>query len=498
MFPRHRRRRAGLCLAVLSLVALAAGPAAADLRQDAPNEVPTDAPPDETPVPEGDETAVPEGDETPTPLPDEGSGDDPGSIPPGATPDPGAPPPVAPCPPNQVPSTDGRCFDPTVLAGILADYEAAAEEERVALDSLATQLVRLDDLRDDLAGLEDRLARAKLRLTFAAEDAAYAELRRQVSAENLADVEAALSTEQDRLREQAVETYIGGGESDLADSASFLESETLTAAGTQQVYAQAVVDDQLQTLDRIDALEIAVTALSAEVDNLTAAAALTIEDVGGLEREVANLLGRQRMLVAEAEQQAESLAADIASIQARKAQYAEELQVTAGGGGSIGDLLNAAQAGQVPPEHVADLLQPPLDPLVIASPFGMRLHPILNYYRLHAGADLDGPAGAPISAALSGTVLIASEQGGYGNTVVIDHGNGFGTVYAHMSAIAVPVGTQVTTGQVIGFVGSTGLSTGPHLHFELRIHGQPVDPVPYIDLTPGDDGAITTEADTID
>jgi murein DD-endopeptidase MepM/ murein hydrolase activator NlpD len=79
-------------------------------------------------------------------------------------------------------------------------------------------------------------------------------------------------------------------------------------------------------------------------------------------------------------------------------------------------------------------------------------------------------------------VVVASEQGGYGLAVAIDHGGGISTLYAHQSAFAVSVGTEVEAGDLIGYVGSTGFSTGPHLHFELRLDGQPVDPLPFTDL----------------
>ena len=112
--------------------------------------------------------------------------------------------------------------------------------------------------------------------------------------------------------------------------------------------------------------------------------------------------------------------------------------------------------------------------------FGMRYHPILKYYRMHYGEDISAPTGTPILAADSGTVVTVSyEAGGYGNYVVINHGNGRSTRYAHMSAFAVSTGQYVTQGQVIGYVGSTGLSTGSHLHFETRVNGTAVDPYTY-------------------
>ena len=110
----------------------------------------------------------------------------------------------------------------------------------------------------------------------------------------------------------------------------------------------------------------------------------------------------------------------------------------------------------------------------ITSPFGMR------WGKLHPGIDIGASMGTPIKAAAAGRVIVAAYSGGYGNLVVIDHGHGLATAYAHQSRIAVGVGQRVAQGQVIGYVGSTGFSTGPHLHFEVRVNGKPVDPMGYL------------------
>jgi murein DD-endopeptidase MepM/ murein hydrolase activator NlpD len=110
----------------------------------------------------------------------------------------------------------------------------------------------------------------------------------------------------------------------------------------------------------------------------------------------------------------------------------------------------------------------------VTSPFGYR------WGRLHAGIDIGVPYGTPIHAAAAGTVVIAAWTGGYGNYTCIDHGGGLATCYAHQSSYAVSVGAQVSQGQVIGYVGSTGHSFGAHLHFEVRINGTPVDPLGYL------------------
>ncbi len=115
-------------------------------------------------------------------------------------------------------------------------------------------------------------------------------------------------------------------------------------------------------------------------------------------------------------------------------------------------------------------------PGAISSRYGMRRHPILGYRRMHSGLDFRARHGTPIYAATDGTVNFSGRNGGYGNFVRIRHGGGLSTGYAHMSRIAVRNGQSVERGQVIGYVGSTGLSTGPHLHYEMYRNGQKIDP----------------------
>ncbi|WP_299328932.1 M23 family metallopeptidase [Parasphingopyxis sp.] len=112
----------------------------------------------------------------------------------------------------------------------------------------------------------------------------------------------------------------------------------------------------------------------------------------------------------------------------------------------------------------------------LSSGFGMRRHPILGYRRMHTGIDIAAPTGTPIRAAASGTVNYSGRRGGYGNYVRINHGSGIQTAYGHMSRILARNGTRVSQGQIIGYVGSTGMSTGPHLHYELIRNGRKVDP----------------------
>lgn len=117
----------------------------------------------------------------------------------------------------------------------------------------------------------------------------------------------------------------------------------------------------------------------------------------------------------------------------------------------------------------------------VSSPYGYRVHPVLRYRTMHDGVDLAAPTGTEVYATGNGTVVKAGKEPTYGNVIEINHGFGYRTCYAHLSKIFVHVGDSVKRGQTIGYVGSTGRSTGPHLHYEVRYRGTPVNPESYYD-----------------
>lgn len=150
---------------------------------------------------------------------------------------------------------------------------------------------------------------------------------------------------------------------------------------------------------------------------------------------------------------------------------------------SIQDLIN----GSSPTKVTVTQLRPPSAygmqwPVVgpVTSEYGYRIHPVYGTRKLHSGLDVSAPKGTPISAAQGGTVLLAGVQGGYGNVVIVDHGDGVSTLYGHMSKINVSKGQQVNRGDIVGLVGATGTATGNHLHFEVRINGEATNPRPYL------------------
>ena len=212
------------------------------------------------------------------------------------------------------------------------------------------------------------------------------------------------------------------------------------AVGDQKAKADAAAGAARTVRDQIEALRAQIEPARAEAQ----------------QQQVLEQQSLEQLRVSKAQAEGE-----LAALQATSDSIAARLRARGGSGGGA-----PCQARPVP------------GPIV--SGFGMRYHPILHVTRMHTGADLSAGAGTPIHACRGGVVVIAGAQGGYGNCVVIDHGGGMATLYAHQSRIAVSEGQTVNAGDVIGYVGSTGLATGPHLHFEVRLSGNPVDPAPYL------------------
>ena len=174
------------------------------------------------------------------------------------------------------------------------------------------------------------------------------------------------------------------------------------------------------------------------------------------------------LLLAESEVLQEELMQEIAAKEKdlKEAKYEEKL-------------AKLAAQGQNPPSDATWIT--PVSNYRLTSPFGMRLHPVLKYYRMHNGIDMAASQGTPIYATRAGKVTVASYQaGGAGNYVSINHLDGFSSIYMHMTHYVVSVGQSVKAGQLIGYVGSTGISTGPHLHFGISYAGTYVNPLAYI------------------
>lgn len=177
---------------------------------------------------------------------------------------------------------------------------------------------------------------------------------------------------------------------------------------------------------------------------------------------LAQARGLKRSALSESRESREDYLNEVEALAAQSAALAARIQAAQAGAGSTGSGAPSASG----------LIWPVSGPVV--SGYGMR------WGRMHEGIDISASSGTPIVAAAAGTVIHAGWLGGYGNLVVVDHGSGLATAYAHASSILVSLGQQVSQGQTIALVGSTGNSSGPHLHFEVRVNGTAVDPLGYL------------------
>lgn len=220
------------------------------------------------------------------------------------------------------------------------------------------------------------------------------------------------------------------------------------------------------------------------------------------EATLAQLSDKQETLEAEKAELEEQIAAAVEvinqlqdDIDAAKAEYAKAAAAEAAAQASINAIIAQMQAEEEAARQEAaqnnqqytgtgstatgTYIWPCPSSTYVTSAFGMRDHPLFGDERPHSGIDVAGSAGSEVLAADSGTVAVATYSSSYGNYVTIYHSNGDYTLYAHMSSLAVSAGQSVTQGDVIGYVGSTGWATGPHLHFEIRVNGSTVDPLSY-------------------
>jgi len=365
-------------------------------------------------------------------------------------------------------SVDARI---SILHVRVAAAQQRAEQLVAEIDNVDSRIHGLEgqvgDVTSRLATLESDLAlhRRKLdRLTelFTIQTRRYRLLRRQYS---LAVA---------RLNARLVELYEQG---DAGDLDVVLEAQSLSDLIDRLEYARqlAAADGRIATsVGRARDAAREARAKTRKLRGVVAAETRVVQARTEQARALRDeLLASQRELLSARS----TKRVNLANLQASQRQEAAEAQSLEQFSAALGAQIQAAQAASsyAPPSSApsaSGFILPVNGP--VTSPFGMR------WGRMHTGIDIGAPYGTPIHAAASGQVIYAGWMEGYGNLVFIDHGRGISTGYAHQSSIAVSNGQSVTRGEVIGYVGCTGHCFGPHLHFEVRLSGSPVDPLGYL------------------
>ena len=349
------------------------------------------------------------------------------------------------------------------VAGAVDDLVARRDEARrqqaalgLEVDALEASEAELEDALDVLAvaiaGQQVDVERARTAVTAAEAAAAAADAQLSATSAYIDDLRA-------RLVDRAVDSFINPVATTFY---VVVESSDPDDAGRKQALLDGVTAQDLDLVrdleeaeDRLRREEEAAAALRDDAERRRAEAQARLDELGSAQAEEARLKAAVDARQADVLAEIDSLSAAEAELNALIAQRqweeaeraAEERRALVAAGRCLWPTAGST-----------------------TSEFGSR------WGRLHAGIDIAASTGTPIWAALPGTVVVAGRQGGYGNLVVLDHGTGKTTVYAHQSRLAVREGQQVDQGQVIGYVGNTGQSTGPHLHFETRQDGAPRNP----------------------
>jgi murein DD-endopeptidase MepM/ murein hydrolase activator NlpD len=348
---------------------------------------------------------------------------------------------------------------------------ASANRSSLARDIQATS-ARMDAVLDSMAAL--RMDVLSVAAELSQKQGALRDVRSELHAkyQALALTRSELGAARDDAAQYAVESYMGAG---LGVPTVALSAKVWTDIGIGLAYLDQVTASGIDTVERFESLiteeQRASSTIAAHEAALTAdlVELKTAEErLGSLQNELQRSndalqeeYHRQRSLLTSYDAEIDEIEVEIASLEKEQASIKKVIAERAKAAGAAPGTLRRPVPGGV------------------SSGFGSRIHPIYGYSLMHNGVDMNGGMGQEVVAAASGTVFFAGVKGGYGNSLMIDHGGGMVTLYAHQSRFAVSNGQRVNAGQVIGYVGSTGVSTGPHLHFEVRINGNPVNPVKY-------------------
>lgn len=337
------------------------------------------------------------------------------------------------------------------------DLEEARNRIAAVARELKAAASAASDAAADAAAARRRLAQVETAINMAGAALDEQQMMVDQARERLEALQHQAAETRSRLAERAASLYKQGPAAGLS---AILASDDIQDAMDRSAFIGIVTRVEEAALEQMAAARVAVSAQRQRFEQHRAhLEALKVEQER-LRAEVAHVLDHRLMVLAEVHGRVDEL-------RHRKEDLEEDAR-------RLTNLIRVRQqrASSIGPPSISGYVWPVCGR--VTSGFGRR------WGRLHSGVDIDGSTGQPIVAAKGGTVIFAGWRGGYGRLVLIDHGDGAATAYAHQSAIAVGQGQRVARGERIGSVGSSGNSTGSHLHFETRVNGGPVDPLRFL------------------
>ncbi len=372
----------------------------------------------------------------------------------------------------------------------IQSQQAKIEATRQRLEDRRARLhfetVRAADLQQQLAQTDAGIARVGATLDVIQARISHNERNLAWNRVQLDAAEATLRRHDDALRRRLVDAYERG---DLGYLNVLLSSASWSEFVERWDDIRYLIAANVRTVQERRSAEQAVSRARSALESRELELSASQSEAQQTKYQLAALADQRTQLVAAAETQRRNVATEVAGLEDLTAAQEAQLEAmirerqreeAARRAAEEEQRRRAAQlAGQAVPPPVNEgapgaFSWPASGP--ITSPFGMRNDPNGRGFRMHTGIDIGAPMGATITAAAGGRVIYAGWEGGYGNTIIIDHGGDTSTLYGHCSQIFVADGQEVSRGQAIGAVGATGDATGPHLHFEIRINGVPVDP----------------------
>jgi murein DD-endopeptidase MepM/ murein hydrolase activator NlpD len=362
------------------------------------------------------------------------------------------------------------------LEEVKANIEKATNAKKAAQGDIAA-------LDQNIAGAEEELGAADAAHDAAAEKlvALQGQLDQLASdltakQEELVQTESDVATQEEIFGERLVNAYKSDG--GIVYLQALLESDSLADVVGRARLIGDIVEQDNNMLAEIKALKALMEEQKLALETQRTSVAILEHDQADATAELQVAVEQRQAAVDELESARAAKKKVLKAAEKDEAAWKAQEDDLLAESKRIAELLKAASAAKTVKKGSGVLAWPVIG--AVTSGYGYRIHPIFNVRRLHTGIDIDADMGDAIKAAAGGTVVSADWRGGYGKCVVISHGGGLATLYGHMSVIGVSAGDTVKRGEVIGKVGSTGYSTGPHLHFEVRVNGDPVDPLGYL------------------